>query len=64
MDRRDRIGGTVLLGTTANALANMDAITSRHGSAPRAYLVVPLVGACLVDIVNAIVITFGVHFLS
>jgi ESS family glutamate:Na+ symporter len=53
-----------MLGTTANALANMDAITSRHGPAPRAYLVVPLVGACFVDFVNAIVITFSIHLLS
>jgi ESS family glutamate:Na+ symporter len=59
-------GGFVgfMLGTTANALANMDAITSRHGAAPRAYLVVPLVGACFVDFVNAIVITMGIQLLS
>ncbi len=53
-----------MLGTTANALANMNAITSRHGPAPRAYLVVPLVGACFVDFVNAIVITLGIQLLS
>lgn len=53
-----------MLGTTANALANMDAITARHGRAPRAYLVVPLVGACFVDFVNALVITFGVSLFS
>jgi ESS family glutamate:Na+ symporter len=53
-----------MLGTTANALANMDGITSRHGSAPRAYLVVPLVGACFVDFVNALVITASIKFLS
>lgn len=46
-----------MLGTTANAMANLNAITRRHGPAPRAYLVVPLVGACGTDFVNAAVIT-------
>ena len=52
-------GGFVgfMLGTTANAMANLNAITKRHGPAPRAYLVVPLVGACGTDFVNAAVIT-------
>ena len=53
-----------MLGTTANALANMDAMTSRHGAAPRAYLVVPLVGACFIDFINALVITFSIPLLS
>ena len=46
-----------MLGTTANAVANLNAITKRFGPAPRAYLVVPLVGACGTDFVNAAVIT-------
>ena len=46
-----------MLGTTANAMANLNAITKRYGPAPRAYLVVPLVGACGTDFVNAAVIT-------
>ncbi len=46
-----------MLGTTANALANMGALTSKYGAAPRAYLVVPLVGAFLIDFANALVIT-------
>jgi len=46
-----------MLGTTANAMANLNAITKRHGPAPRAYLVVPLVGACGIDFVNAAVVT-------
>ena len=52
-------GGFVgfMLGTTANAMANLNAITRQHGPAPRAYLVVPLVGACGTDFVNAAVIT-------
>jgi glutamate:Na+ symporter, ESS family len=33
------------LGTTANAVANMRALVTKYGPAPRAFLVVPLVGA-------------------
>lgn len=51
-----------MLGTTANAMANLNAITKRHGPAPRAYLVVPLVGACGIDFVNAAVVTGIVAF--
>jgi ESS family glutamate:Na+ symporter len=48
-----------MLGTTANAMANMGALVERYGPAPKAYLVVPLVGAFFIDFVNAlVVITF------
>jgi ESS family glutamate:Na+ symporter len=46
-----------MLGTTANSLACMGVLTEKYGPAPRAYLVVPLVGAFLIDFVNALVIT-------
>jgi ESS family glutamate:Na+ symporter len=46
-----------MLGTTANAMANMDALSERYGEAPRAYLVVPVVGGFFVDFTNALVIT-------
>jgi ESS family glutamate:Na+ symporter len=46
-----------MLGTTANAMANMEALTERYGPAPRAYLVVPMVGAFFIDFTNALVIT-------
>lgn len=45
-----------MLGTTANAMANMDALVHRYGLAPRAYLVVPVVGGFLIDFTNALVI--------
>ncbi|MGB9835374.1 MAG: sodium/glutamate symporter [Candidatus Saccharicenans sp.] len=45
------------LGTTANAMANMKAIVERYGSAPRAFLVVPMVGAFFIDFSNAVIIT-------
>ena len=46
-----------MMGTTANAVANMQALTDRYGPAPRAFLVVPLVGAFFIDFVNALLIT-------
>jgi ESS family glutamate:Na+ symporter len=47
-----------MLGTTANAMANMEALVRRYGPAPKAFLVVPMVGAFFVDFTNAIIITF------
>jgi glutamate:Na+ symporter, ESS family len=46
-----------MLGTTANSLACMGVLTQKYGAAPRAYLVVPLVGAFLIDFANALLIT-------
>jgi glutamate:Na+ symporter, ESS family len=51
-----------VLGTTANAVANMRALVARFGPAPRAFLVVPLVGAFFIDFANAIIITFFVNW--
>ena len=52
-------GGFVgfMLGTTANAMANMDALVQRYGPAPKAFLVVPMVGAFFIDFTNALIIT-------
>lgn len=44
------------LGATPTAIANMQAITSRYGISPMAFLLVPIIGAFLIDICNAIVI--------
>jgi glutamate:Na+ symporter, ESS family len=46
-----------MLGTTANAVANMGALVERYGPAPKAYLVVPLVGAFGIDFINGLLIT-------
>ena len=51
------------LGTTANAVVNMRALVTKFGPAPRAFLVVPLVGAFFIDFTNAIIITFFVNWL-
>lgn len=45
------------MGATATAIANMQAVTQRYGPAPQAFMVVPLVGAFLIDIVNAVILT-------
>jgi ESS family glutamate:Na+ symporter len=45
-----------MLGTTANAMACMSVLTEKYGPAPRAFIVVPLVGASLIDFTNATVI--------
>lgn len=41
------------LGATPIAIANMSVITSRYGPSPKAFLVVPLIGAFFIDILNA-----------
>lgn len=46
-----------MLGTTANAMANMEALVERYGPAPKAFLVVPMVGAFFIDVSNNLVIT-------
>ena len=57
-------GGFVgfMMGTTANAMACMGVLTEKYGPAPRAYLVVPLVGAFLIDFTNALIITAMANF--
>jgi ESS family glutamate:Na+ symporter len=45
------------MGSTATAIANMQAVTARYGAAPMAFLVVPLVGAFFVDLLNAALLT-------
>lgn len=45
------------LGATPTAIANMQAVCERYGYAPQAFIIVPVVGAFLIDIANAIVIS-------
>ena len=45
------------LGSTATAMANMQAITSKYGPAPQSYMIVPLAGAFFIDIMNAFLLT-------
>ncbi len=46
-----------MLGITANAIACMEELTEKYGPARRAFLVVPVVGAFLVDFTNSLIIT-------
>lgn len=46
------------MGATANGLANMQALAEKYGSSPRAWLIVSLVGAFLIDLINALLITW------
>jgi ESS family glutamate:Na+ symporter len=39
-------------------------VTKQFGSTARAFLVVPLVGACFIDFVNAAVISILVNYLK
>ena len=52
-----------MMGTTANAMANMRSLVERYGPAPRAFLVVPMVGAFFIDFTNAIIITVFLNVL-
>jgi glutamate:Na+ symporter, ESS family len=52
-----------MLGTTANAMAVMNALAERHGAAPRAFFVAPMVGAFFIDFTNAIIITTALNLL-
>ena len=45
------------MGATYNALANMDSITERFGPSPKAYFILPMVGAFAIDITNSVFIT-------
>jgi ESS family glutamate:Na+ symporter len=44
------------MGATPVGIANMNAVTSKYGASPKAFLVIPLVGAFFLDLVNALVI--------
>jgi ESS family glutamate:Na+ symporter len=45
------------MGSTATAMANMQAIVNKYGPAPQSYLIVPLAGAFFIDIMNAFLLT-------
>lgn len=45
------------LGATPNAMANLDVITKKFGASPKSYLVVPIVGAFLIDLLGVPIVT-------
>lgn len=52
------------LGATPTAIANIQAISARYGAAPLAFILVPVVGAFIIDLCNALVISGFVHVVS
>ena len=46
-----------MLGITANAVACMEELVEKYGPAPEAFLVVPVVGAFLIDFTNSLIVT-------
>ncbi|GAA0438934.1 sodium/glutamate symporter [Lentibacillus halophilus] len=52
------------LGATPNAMANMDAIVSRFGPSRKAFLVVPIVGAFLIDVFAMPIIITTINMFS
>ena len=52
------------LGATPTAMANMTAVTQRHGASHVAFIVVPLVGAFFIDLINAVVVRLFLAVLS
>lgn len=52
------------LGATPTAIANMTAVTKKFGASPKAFIVVPLVGAFFIDISNAFIIKFLLDLLQ
>lgn len=52
------------LGAMPTAVANMKAVAERYGHAPRAFLVVPITGTFLIDLVNATNITVFLNWLK
>lgn len=46
------------MGATANAIANMEVVSSKHGFSYKAFFILPLVGSLFIDFINVSVVTF------
>ena len=51
------------MGATPNAMANMETFTGANGQSPKAFFVVPIVGALFIDFVNSAILSFFLAFL-
>ncbi len=51
------------MGSTANAMANLDSICDKFGYSRVAYFIVPVVGAFFIDFINVLMITGFLAFL-
>ena len=52
-----------MVGITPNAMASMEELTEEYAPAPAAFVVVPLVGAFLIDLTNSLEVTTFANFL-
>ena len=52
------------MGATPNAMANMETFTGANGKSPKAFFVVPMVGALFIDFINAIAISVGMRIIA
>lgn len=52
------------MGATSNAMANMQAVTRRHGPSPTAFFVIPTVGGMFIDFINVFVISAMIPMLG
>lgn len=52
------------LGATPNAMANMDSVTKLFGPSQRAFLIVPVVGAFLIDVFSVPIIIMTINLFS
>ncbi len=52
------------IGNTANAIASMKTLAEKYGPAPRAFLVIPLVGGMLGDLTNAVNVSLFLKWLG
>lgn len=46
------------MGATANAIANMEVVSSKHGFSYKAFFILPLVGSLFIDFINVSVVYF------
>ena len=56
--------GGFALGATPTAIANMTAVTKKHGPAPLAFIILPLVAAFFVDVTNSVVLQSALNLLA
>ncbi len=49
------------LGATPTAMANMQSVCRRYGPSVKAFLIVPIVGGVILDLLNSILITFFIN---
>ncbi len=52
------------MGATPTAMANMAAVTQEHGPSPIAFAVIPIVGAFIIQVSNALVINIMLMMLK